>query len=61
MQTAMYQRIGNMPKACPYVMMHKVNQNQGNTDNLISEYLFFAEGDRFLGSVEKYWGTETKT
>ena len=34
----MYQRIGNMPKACPYVMMHKVNQNQGNTDNLISEY-----------------------
>ena len=57
----MYQRIGNMPKACPYVMMHKVNQNQGNTDNLISEYLFFAEGDRFLGSVEKYWGTETKT
>ena len=38
MQTAMYQRIGNMPKACPYVMMHKVNQNQGNTDNLIAEY-----------------------
>ena len=22
LQTAMYQRIGNMPKACPYVMMH---------------------------------------
>ncbi|MCI7668656.1 MAG: hypothetical protein MSS42_00310 [Bacteroidales bacterium] len=41
-------------------MMHKVNQNQGNTDNLISEYLFFAEGDRFLGSVEKYWGLKQK-
>ena len=34
----MYQRIGNMPKACPYVMIRFAL-----SDNLISEDWFFAK------------------
>ena len=64
LQTEMYQRIGNMPKAYPYVMMppivadinHHICQCKRNSgififafsDNLISEDWFFAEGERFL-------------
>ena len=65
MQTAMYQRIGNMPKACPYVIMrppivadinHRICEGKRDSgififafsDNLISKYWFFAEGEWFL-------------
>ena len=34
-----------MPKACPYVMIRFLF---ALSDNLISEDLFFAEGERFL-------------
>ena len=36
----MYQRIGNMPKACPYVMIRFLF---ALSDNLISEDWFFAK------------------
>ncbi len=58
----MYQRIGNMPKACPYVMMRppivadinhlSCKRDSGIfifalTDNQTSDDWFFAEGERY--------------
>ncbi|MDY3683367.1 MAG: hypothetical protein SO048_01490, partial [Sodaliphilus sp.] len=67
MQTARYQRIGNMPKACPYVMMqfalvpivvdinHRICQSKGDWVDFICAFGYLITEDWFFAEGERFF------
>ena len=67
MQTARYQRIGNMPKACPYVMMqfapspivvdinHRICQSKGDWVIFICAFGYLITEDWFFAEGERFF------
>ena len=71
MQTARYQRIGNMPKACLYVMMqfapspivvdinHRICQSKGDWVIFICAFGYLITEDWFFAEGERFLFTES--
>ena len=71
MQTARYQRIGNIPKACPYVMMqfalvpivvdinHRICQSKWDWVIFICAFGYLITEDWFFAEGERFLFTES--